>query len=182
MMNVKHLSAMGVAIASVALQNIPAVAQEVAGSGNGGVVVSKLRHLRSAIPNQYIVKFRDEVSKEEIRQVAQELKSRNRPVLRLYSNVLNGFAIRLTEQQAQELNQDERVEYVEEDGKMSVNQVTLTPCGTTAQDGHVPKCVSQQASPDYLDRVNQSTSALDGVYTQSGTGKNINVYVLDTGF
>jgi subtilisin family serine protease len=181
MMNVKHLLAMGAAIVSVALQSIPAVAQELAGTGNGGAVVSKLRHLRSAIPNQYIVKFRDEISKKEIRQVVQELTSRNRRVLRLYSNILNGFAIRLTEQQAQELSQDERVEYVEEDAKMSVNQVALTPCGTAAKDGHIPKCVSQQASPDYLDRLNQNTSSLDGVYTQSGTGKNINVYVMDTG-
>jgi subtilisin family serine protease len=141
----------------------------------------KLRHQRNAMPSQYIVKFRDSISKAEIRKIAQELGSRNRPTLHLYKQALNGFAIRLSEQEALELSQDDRVEYVEEDALLSVNQVTMVPCGIPASDGHMPKCVSQTTPSANIDRLDQTSSTLSNSYFQAGTGKNVNVYVMDTG-
>ncbi len=141
----------------------------------------KLRHQRNAMPSQYIVKFRDSISKAEIRQIARELGSRNRPTLHLYKQALNGFAIRLSEQEALELSQDDRVEYVEEDALLSVSDVTMVPCGIPASDGHLPKCVSQTTPSSDLDRLDQTSSTLSNSYFQAGTGKNVNVYVMDTG-
>ncbi len=141
----------------------------------------KIHFQRRAIPNQYIVKFHDEISKAEIRQIADGLKRQSLLIRHLYSRAFNGFSIRLTAQQAQILSQDQRIEYIEQDATMALKEVAVAPCSTTAGDGHIPNCVTQQAPAWDLDRLNQTTSPLDGLYTQSGTGKNVNVYVVDTG-
>jgi hypothetical protein len=167
----------GLALALLATGSAPTLAQEAASP----IGQQKLRLQRRAIPNRYIVKFRDGITKPEIAQIAKDLGARNRPILHLYKQTLNGFAIRLSVQQAQELAQDDRVEFVEEDAKMSLRQVALVPCSTTASDGHTPNCASQTAPAWDLDRLNQSTSTLDSSYTQVGTGKSVNVYVVDTG-
>lgn len=166
-----------IALSLTAFGSAPALAQEAASP----VGRQKLRLQRRAIPNRYIVKFREGITKSEITQIAKDLGARNRPILHLYKQALNGFAIRLSPQQAEELAQDERVEYVEEDARMSVNQVDLAPCSSTASDGHTPNCVSQTVPSWNLDRLNQSTPTLDSSYTQVGTAKNVNVYVMDTG-
>jgi subtilisin family serine protease len=166
---------------------IACLALAISTSGNVPILASpvqeqpKLRHQKRAVPDQYIVKFRDDVSKTEIRQIADGLSLRNLPVLHLYSRAFNGFAIRLSAEQAQDLSQDERVEYVEEDSVMALQEVAAAPCSTEAGDGHVPTCISQQLPSWDLDRMDQSTSTLDTLYTQTGTGKNVNVYVMDTG-
>jgi subtilisin family serine protease len=144
-------------------------------------VQQKMRRQKSAVPNQYIVKLRDGISKADIRLMADELKLQNLAIRQLYSQVFNGFSIRLSADQAQKLSQDERVEYVEEDALLSLNQVAVSPCGTAASDGHIPTCVSQQTPSWDLDRLDQPTATLDSLYTQNGTGKNVNVYVMDTG-
>jgi aqualysin 1 len=181
-MNMKMFAFMGVVLALTISVNAPAHAQENSAVSPENYGQQKLRHQRSAMPNQYIVKFQDGVTKAEIRQIAKEFGVRNRPVLRLYKQALNGFAIRLSEQEAQELSQDARVEYVEEDSLLSLNQVTMTACtGKPASDNHFPNCVTQQTPPSQSDRLGQTSSALDNLYTQGGTGKNINVYVMDTG-
>jgi hypothetical protein len=142
---------------------------------------SKMRYQKSAVPNQYIVKFRDDISKSDIRLMANELKLQNLPIRQLYSRAFNGFSIRLSAEQAQKLSQDERIEYVEEDAVLSLKEVAVSPCGTAASDGHIPNCVSQSLPAWDLDRLDQSTATLDSLYTQRGTGKNVNVYVMDTG-
>jgi subtilisin family serine protease len=178
-MNLKLFAFMGAALALTISVNGSAHAQETPSGSPENYGQQKLRHQRSALPNQYIVKFQDGVTKAEIRQIAKEFGVRNRPVLRLYKQALNGFAIRLSEQ---ELSQDARVEYVEEDSLLSLNQVTMTACtGKPASDNHVPNCVTQQTPPSQTDRLGQTSSTLDALYTQSGTGKNINVYIMDTG-
>ncbi len=173
-MRTKKLVIACLALAMSVAGNLPVLASPIQGS-------SKLHRQKRAVPNQYIVKFRDDISKAEIRQIADGLKLRNLPVLHLYSRALNGFAIRLSAQQAQDLSQDERVEYVEEDAAMALKEVAASPCSTVAGDGHIPTCISQQPPSWDLDRMDQSTATLDTLYTQTGTGKNVNVYVVDTG-
>jgi subtilisin family serine protease len=153
----------------------------VATSASPVQVLQKLRYHKSAVPNRYIVKFREGISKSDIRLMADELKLQNLPIRKLFSRVFNGFSIRLSAEQAQKLSQDERVEYVEEDAVLSLNQVAVSPCGTAASDGHIPNCVSQQAPSWDLDRLDQPTAPVDSLYAQTGTGKNVNVYVVDTG-
>jgi aqualysin 1 len=143
---------------------------------------SRFQRVRNAIPNQYIVVFHDGVTWQEVRQIASEYKRRNRRILQMYGKVLNGFAIRLSEREAQELSQDERVKYVQDDALLSASQaVAITSCATAASDGHYPKCVAQIAVPWNLDRLNQSSTTLDNKFAWAGTGKNVNVYVVDTG-
>jgi aqualysin 1 len=199
-MHLKMFAFMGIALALTFSVSVPARAQENLSVSPENYGQQKLRHQHSAMPNRYIVKFQDGVTKAEIRQIAKEFGVRNRQVLHLYKQALNGFTIRLSEQEAQELSQDERVEYIEEDSLLSLNQVTMTPCiGTPASDNHIPKCVTQQSPPWNLDRLPNRNSSnqngnnqdgksqsgnnqtLDVLYTQSGTGKNINVYIMDTG-
>ncbi len=181
-MKIKMYTLASMALALSVSVYAPALAQENTSLSPENYGQQKLRHQRSAMPNQYIMKFHDGITKAEIRQIAKELGARNRPVLHLYKQALNGFAIRLSEQEAQALSQDERVEYVEEDSLFSLNQVTMTACtGKPASDNHIPNCVTQQTPPAQLDRLGQTSNTLDSLYTQSGTGKNINVYIMDTG-
>jgi aqualysin 1 len=181
-MNMKMLAFMGTALALTVSFSAPVRAQENPSLSPENYGQKKLRRQRSAMPNQYIVKFRDGVTKAEIRQIAKEFGVRGRLVLHLYKQALNGFTIRLGEQEAQELSLDERVEYVEEDSLLSLNQITMTACnGKPASDNHVPNCVTQQSPPSQLDRLGQASGTLDSFYTQSGTGKDINVYIMDTG-
>ncbi len=143
---------------------------------------SRFQRIRNAIPNQYIVVFNDGVTWEEVRQIASDYQRRNRRILHMYGRVLNGFAIRLSEKEAQELSQDERVKYVQDDALLSASQaVTISSCTTAASDGHYPKCIAQAAVPWNLDRLNQTSTTLDNKFTWAGTGKNVNVYVVDTG-
>jgi aqualysin 1 len=181
-MKIKIHTFASMVLALSVLASAPVLAQENTSLSPENYGQQKLRHQRSAVPNQYIVKFHDGITKAEIRQIAKEFGVRKRPVLHLYKQALNGFAIRLSEQEAREFSQDDRVEYIEEDSLFSLNQVTTTACtGKPASDDHVPNCVTQQTPPAQLDRLGQTSSTLDSLYTQSGTGKNINVYIMDTG-
>ncbi|MBC7880419.1 MAG: S8 family peptidase [Anaerolineae bacterium] len=143
---------------------------------------SRFQRIRNAIPNQYIVVFNDDVTWKEVRQIASDYQRRNRNILQMYGKVLNGFAIRLGESEAQELSQDARVKYVEEDALMSGNQTAITDCNTkAASDGHYPKCVTQSMAPWHVDRMAEGYTGLDGTFSITGTGKNITAYVVDTG-
>jgi aqualysin 1 len=182
-MYIRHSWKVGLAVVIASLFGIPAIAQEVAPSDispDGQLTFPRLQRIRNAIPSQYIVVFNDGVSWEEVRQIASGYQRRNRRILHMYGKVLNGFAIRLSEREAQELSQDERVKYVQEDVSISRSQTTSS-CSFPAADGHVPKCVSQSGVPWNMDRLNQTSSTLDNSFSWSGTGKNVNVYVVDTG-
>jgi Subtilase family/Peptidase inhibitor I9 len=186
-MSVKHCWKIGLAVVTASLIGVPVIAQEVTPSDispDGQTTSSRFQRIRNAIPNQYIVVFQDGVTWEEVRQIASEHQRRNRRILHMYGKVLNGFAIRLSEQEALELSQDARVKYVQEDAIMSASQTTISTsnCGPyPASDGHLLKCVSQSKAPWHLDRTNYYYTAPDGGFWITGTGKNINAYVVDTG-
>jgi len=185
MMHMKRSWAMEIAVVLSALIATPAVAQEAAQPNSfeeTQTSSSRFQRIRHAIPNQYIVAFHDGVTWEEVRQIASEYKRRNRRILHMYGKVLNGFAIRLSEQEALELSQDARVQYVQEDALMSASQTAITNCGNyPGSDGHLLKCVSQSTAPWHLDRMNYYYTAPDAKFNIIGTGKNINAYVVDTG-
>jgi subtilisin family serine protease len=184
-MHVRQSWKVGVAVAVASLFGIPAIAQEVVPSDispDGQLTFPRLQRIRNAIPNQYIVVFQDGVSWEEVRQIASEYQRRNRRILQMYGKVLNGFAIRLSEKEAQELSQDERVKYIQEDAVMSGSQTSIATCNYyPASDGHYPKCVSQTTAPWHLDRLASYYTGLDGKFNVIGTGKNITAYVVDSG-
>ncbi|MGZ8868392.1 MAG: S8 family serine peptidase, partial [Thermoanaerobaculia bacterium] len=69
-----------------------------------------------------------------------------------------GFSIEISDSDAQNLSNDPRVQYVEEDSIVSASAVTWG-----------------------LDRIDQRSLPLNGRYVSSGAGEGVTVYVVDTG-
>ncbi len=81
----------------------------------------KLRKSANKIDNNYIVVLDDKVVGERgmfsiAPYIASELATTYKGKLKhVYQNAINGFAVEMTEEDAEALSQDFRVKYVEED-------------------------------------------------------------------
>lgn len=128
----------------------------------------KLRKAEHKIPNHYIVVLDDSVVGEKgafsiSPYVADDLAARHRgKVQRVYQHALNGFAVEMSEADAEAMSKDFRVAYVEEDGVMTAD-------------------VTQNNPPWGLDRIDQRNLPLSATYTYNWTGAGVRVYVIDTG-
>ncbi|MCS7481350.1 S8 family peptidase [Umezawaea endophytica] len=105
----------------------------------------------TAIPGSYIVKVRSGGDR-----LAASLGGRS------LSGAFPGFAVTLSEKQARRLAADPSVEYVEQ------NQV-------------VHSTATQLNPPWGLDRTDQRALPLDHTYSYTSSGRDVNVYVIDTG-
>lgn len=86
-------------------------------------------------------------------------------ITRKYNHALTGFAAKLTEEQAEKLKRDPRVESIEQDSYMY-------PAGE----------VTVQPSPDWgLDRIDQREATLDQSYSYTASGTGVTAYIVDTG-
>ena len=128
----------------------------------------KLRKSANRIENSYIVVLDDAVVGERgpfsiAPYIASELATTFRGrITNVYQHALNGFAVNMSEADAEALSNDFRVKFVEEDGVMTADATQSNP-------------------PWGLDRIDQRNRPLNAIYTFNWTGSGVRVYVIDTG-
>ena len=133
-----------------------------------GAETAKLRKTANKIENSYIVVLDDSVIGPRGRfsiapYVAEEMVATHRGQLKhLYQHALNGFAVEMTPEDAENLSLDFRVKYVEEDGVVTADATQSNP-------------------PWGLDRIDQRNLPLNAIYTFNWTGSGVRAYVIDTG-
>ena len=113
------------------------------------------------IPSQYIVALNDDVT--DVDALASELSGKYGGLKeKVYKHAFKGFSVKMSEGMAVQLSLDPRVEYVEE-------------------DGYVSMWVSQANATWGLDRIDQRDLPLNSTYNYDRTGVGIKAYILDTG-
>src|SRR5688500_12591191 len=128
----------------------------------------KLRKSANKIQNSYIVVLDDQVVGERglmsiAPYIASELATSHRGrVTNIYQHALNGFAVNMSEADAEALSQDFRVKFVEEDSVVTADATQTNP-------------------PWGLDRIDQRSRPLNAIYTFNWTGSGVTAYVIDTG-
>ena len=127
-----------------------AATSAVAGDGN-------VRRSTHHVPGQYVAVLDASASADA---VASTLRSFNSARIRqTYLHGVKGFALEMSDADAQRLARDPRVQFVEEDS-------IVTATSTTSWG---------------LDRIDQRTHPLDNSYIPNGTGLGVSVYIVDTG-
>lgn len=129
----------------------------------------KLRKSKNKIENSYIVVLDDEQVGEKgmfsiAPYIASEMAVNHKGKLKhVYQNAINGFAVEMTEAEAEALSQDYRVAYIEEDQTVSLDATQNNP-------------------PSWgLDRIDQRNRPLNAQYIFNWTGAGVTAYVIDTG-
>ncbi|MGI5380820.1 S8 family peptidase [Streptomyces sp. CA-251387] len=156
-------------------RNISAVALAVTlslGAGTVGTAVTIAGPSEGAVANagapevikdSYIVTLRANVDARSPRakDVAKKFGAR---ITRTYDQALNGYAVKLTKQQARRLAADPAVESV-------------------VQDQIVTASATQPSPPSWgLDRIDQRALPLNASYTYpDGAGQGVTAYIIDTG-
>lgn len=124
----------------------------------------KFRRSEKAIPNQYVVMLKDDVSTPDVPSMASQLALAHGGAIRfIYQHALKGFSIQLSEAAAIALSKNPHVDFVEEDGVVSTNITQFNP-------------------PSWgLDRIDQQDLPLNSAYNYNFSGAGVHVYVIDTG-
>lgn len=119
----------------------------------------------SRIQNRYILKLKNDVPDEWIQKVDDVLNLVNASITRHYGSFMKGCSLEFPgELPLDILRRIPWIEYIEEDQSMVSYQIQQTDEFTWG-----------------LDRIDQTSSELNGEYIFDGTGKGVNVYILDSG-
>lgn len=129
---------------------------------------SKIHKQQNKIENQYIVVLDDAVVGEKgdysiAPYIAAEMAANYKGKIKhVYKYALNGFAVEMSEAEAEVLSLDFRVKFVEEDGVVTADATQTNP-------------------PWGLDRIDQRNRPLNGTYVYNWTGSGVRAYIIDTG-
>ena len=125
---------------------------------------NKFRRTLQAIHNQYVVVLKDEVAQQDVPSVAAQLGLAHGGLTgHLYQHALKGFSMQLPEAAAIALSKNPQVDYVAEDGRVSINTTQFNP-------------------PSWgLDRIDQQDLPLNNTYSYDVSGTGVHAYVIDTG-
>ena len=136
--------------------------------------LSNLHLAEKPVKGQYIVVLKDDTAAlasesaamagaPQVADVAGALARTHRlDVVHSYRNVLRGFVARADDRALARLLADPRVEFVEEDGIVSIS-------------------ATQNNATWGLDRIDQRNRPLNGTYVYDTTAPNVHAYVIDTG-
>ena len=122
----------------------------------------EIRRNPRALKDSYIVVFKEGTVRdlpETASRMAQENGGR---VGHVYTRALQGFSVQMSEGRARAMANDPRVEYVEEDGVVSLE-------------------ATQSGATWGLDRIDQRDMPLNSSYTYNFTGSGVRAYIIDTG-
>jgi subtilisin family serine protease len=119
-----------------------------------------------AVPGEYIVVLKAPAPGEKSLKssmVAESLTARfGGNVFFTYEHALRGFASRMTEEQARAMAAAPEVEYVEQNGRMSIGE-------------------SQPGATWGIDRLDQHDLPLNQTYLYNASGRGVHAYIIDTG-
>ena len=116
------------------------------------------------IPGSYIVVFKDTVG--DVQTEASALaQTHGGQVKHYYAHALKGFSVSLPDAAVQAMKNNPNVAYIEQDQTVSLNETPL----------------AQNLATWGLDRVDQVTRPIDGIYHYNYKGTGINTFIIDTG-
>src|SRR5688572_11530594 len=128
----------------------------------------KFKRARSPIPNRYIVVLEENNDRSHPADVATAAREVNESypgaIVDVYENAIRGYAVEMSEAEAQKLSRDPRVKFVEEDGIVETQSVQPNATWGIAR-------IDARARP----------TLPDTNFEYYATGRGVNVYVIDTG-
>ncbi|MGY6519332.1 MAG: S8 family peptidase [Lysobacteraceae bacterium] len=152
-----------------------AIGLAVLGATGVAAAEAELRFAKQPVEGQYIVVLKDEAALlatesaaananiPEIATVARSMSRQHGLDVRMtYSHALRGFVVRANDRALARLLADPRVDFVEEDGVVSIGAVQNNPTWG-------------------LDRIDQRQLPLDSRYEYLTTAANVHTYIIDTG-